>query len=153
MSCCLRVVIVLPTGVFPLDVIRDSQVCYKILSAHRPFYSNNARNAVKYHFFLGIVSVWWLLQPSTPPIPHKSTDSNLMCGLGSFVWNRSNHTVLTIPKRLLNAIKTRRSVCRRIYCFWAVKKWTKQWVWDICWSYLIDVPFCAPCFWLIATQR
>ena len=79
-------------GAFWLEVVRDSQVCYRILSAHRPFYSYNARNAVKYHFFLGIVSVWWLLQPSTPPIPHKSTYSNLMRGLGSIVWFMYHHT-------------------------------------------------------------
>ena len=49
-------------------------------------------SAVKYHFFLGIVSVWWLLQPSTPPTPHKSTYSNLMRGLGSIVWFMYHHT-------------------------------------------------------------
>ena len=58
----------------------------------------NTCYAVKYHFFLGIVSVWWLLKPSTPPIPHKSTDSNLMCGLVSIVGLMYHHTE-TIPKR------------------------------------------------------
>ena len=98
-------------GVFRLDAARDSQVCYKIPSAHRPFYSYNTRYAVKYHFFLGIVSVWWLLKPSTRPIPHKYTHSNLMCGLGSIVWFVYHHTE-TIPKRFRTLSKLKSTIYR-----------------------------------------
>ena len=74
----------------------------------------NARNAVEYHFFVGIVYVWWLLKPSTSPIPHKSTDSNLMRGLGSVVWLTYHHTEL-IPKRFDTTPKAEKLFMAHLY--------------------------------------
>ena len=41
----------------------------------------NTRKYVKFPFFLRIVTLWGLLKPPTPPIPHKSTHSGDLCGL------------------------------------------------------------------------
>jgi hypothetical protein len=36
---------------------------------------------VKYAFFLGAGTLWGSTKPPTPLDPHKSTGSNLMCGI------------------------------------------------------------------------
>jgi hypothetical protein len=36
---------------------------------------------VKYRFFKGFGTLWEAIKPPPPPTPHKSTHSNLMCGI------------------------------------------------------------------------
>jgi hypothetical protein len=43
-------------------------------------------------FFNGFGTLWGSVKPHMPPIPHKSTHSNLMCGLGGVRWFACYHT-------------------------------------------------------------
>jgi hypothetical protein len=48
---------------------------------------------VKHTFFQRYGTLWELLKPPTGPTPHKSTHSNLMCGLGDVQWSTCHYTI------------------------------------------------------------